>query len=90
MQCNNEHTLTPDRRLDVKQRFTEEEQTIGFLKEAEGGMSVKELARKDGFCLWRSEFGGMEVPDAERLKSLESENARLKKLLAESMLEKGN
>ena len=75
----------------MKKRFTEE-QIIGFLKEAEGGVPVKELARKHGFSdasfyLWRSKFGGMDVSDAKRLKSLESENARLKKLLAESMLE---
>lgn len=75
----------------MKKRFSEE-QIIGFLKEAEGGVPVKELARKHGFSdasfyLWRSKFGGMEVPDAKRLKSLESENARLKKLLAESLLE---
>ena len=66
----------------MKKRFSEE-QIIGFLKE---------LARKHGFSdasfyLWRSKFGGMDVPDAKRLKSLEVENARLKKLLAESMLE---
>jgi putative transposase len=53
---------------------------------------VKELCRKHGFSeasyyLWRSKFGGMDVSDAKRLKSLESENTRLKKLLAESMLE---
>jgi putative transposase len=77
--------------LDVKKRFSEE-QIIGFLKEAEAGVAVKELARKHGFSdasfyLWRSKFGGMDVPDAKRLKSLEVENARLKKLLAESMLE---
>jgi putative transposase len=77
--------------LDVKKRFSEE-QIIGFLKEAEAGVPVKELARKHGFSdasfyLWRSKFGGMDVPDAKRLKSLETENARLKKLLAESMLE---
>jgi putative transposase len=77
--------------LDVKKRFSDE-QIIGFLKEAEGGVAVKELARKHGFSdasfyLWRSKFGGMDVPDAKRLKSLETENARLKKLLAESMLE---
>jgi putative transposase len=75
----------------VKKRFSEE-QIIGFLREAEGGVPVKELARKHGFSdasfyLWRSKFGGMEVSDAKRLKLLESENARLKKLLAESMLE---
>jgi putative transposase len=77
--------------LDVKKRFSEE-QIIGFLKEAEGGVPVKELCRKHGFSeasyyLWRSKFGGMTVPEAKRLKELEAENARLKKLLAESMLE---
>jgi putative transposase len=79
------------RRLDVKKRFSEE-QIIGFLREAEGGMPIKELCRRQGFSeasfyLWRSKFGGMSVPDAKRLKELESENARLKKLLAESLLE---
>jgi putative transposase len=77
--------------LDVKKRFSEE-QIIGFLKESEAGVPVKELARKYGFSdasfsLWRSKFGKMDVPDAKRLQSLEVENARLKKLLAESMLE---
>jgi putative transposase len=77
--------------LDVKKRFSEE-QIIGFLKEADRGVSVKELCRKHNFSeasyyLWRSKFGGMEVSDAKRLKALESENARLKKLLAESVLE---
>jgi putative transposase len=77
--------------LDVKKRFTEE-QIIGFLKEADKGVPVKELCRKHGFSdasyyLWRSKYGGMDVSDAKRLKALEAENARLKKLLAESMLE---
>jgi putative transposase len=77
--------------LDVKKRFTEE-QIIGFLREAEAGMPVKELCRRHGFSeasyyLWRSKFGGMSVPDAKRLKELETENARLKKLLAEHVLE---
>jgi putative transposase len=77
--------------LDVKKRFTEE-QIIGFLREADRGMAVKELCRKHGFSeasyyLWRGKFGGMDVSDAKRLKALEAENARLKKLLAESMLE---
>jgi putative transposase len=68
-------------------------QIIGFLKEAEAGVPVKELCRKHGFSdasfyTWRSKFGGMDVPDAKRLKALEQENARLKKLLAESMLDK--
>jgi putative transposase len=77
--------------LDVKKRFTEE-QIIGFLREADAGMPIKELCRKHGFSeasyyLWRSKFGGMNVPDAKRLKELEAENTRLKKLLAEQMLE---
>jgi putative transposase len=77
--------------LDVKKRFSEE-QIIGFLREAEKGVPMKELCRKHGFSeasfyLWRSKFGGMDVSDAKRLKALEAENAKLKKLLAESMLE---
>jgi putative transposase len=77
--------------LDVKKRFSEE-QIIGFLKEVDAGIPVKELCRKRGFSeasyyLWRSKFGGMSVPEAKRLKELESENTRLKKLLAESLLE---
>jgi len=75
----------------VKKRFTEE-QIIGFLREADAGLPIKELCRKHGFSeasyyLWRSKFGGMSVPDAKRLKDLETENTRLKKLLAEQMLE---
>jgi putative transposase len=77
--------------LDVKKRFSEE-QIIGFLKEADRGVPVKDLCRKHGFSdasfyLWRNKFGGMDVSDARRLKALEAENARLKKLLAETMLE---
>lgn len=75
----------------MKKRFSEE-QIIGVLKEAQAGVSVKELCRKYGisdatFYTWRKKYGGMEVSDAKRLKALESENARLKKLLAESMLD---
>ena len=75
----------------MKKRFTEE-QIIGFLREAEAGLAVAELCRRLGFpvasyYLWRSKFGGMNVSDAKRLKELEAENARLKRLLAESMLE---
>ena len=75
----------------MKKRFTEE-QIIGFLKEAEAGVPVKELCRKHGFSdgafyTWRSKFGGMSVPDAKRLKELEAENAKLKRLLAESILD---
>ncbi len=75
----------------MKKRFTEE-QIIGFLREAEAGLAVAELCRRHGFSeasyyLWRSKFGGMNVSDAKRLKELETENARLKRLLAEAMLE---
>ena len=75
----------------MKKRFSEE-QIIGFLREAEAGLPIKELCRRHGFSeasyyLSRSKFGGMNVSDAKRLKDLESENARLKKLLAEAMLE---
>ena len=75
----------------MKKRFTDGE-NIGFLKEAEAGTSVKELCRKHGFSDaafygWRSRFGGMEVADAARLRNLEAENNRLKKLLAEAHLE---
>jgi putative transposase len=75
----------------MKTRFTEE-QIIGFLKEAEAGVAVKDLCRRHGFSeasyyLWRSKFGGMSVPEAKRLKALEAENGRLKKLLAETLLE---
>ena len=75
----------------MRKRFTEE-QIIGFLKEVDAGVAIKELCRRHGFSeasyyLWRSKFGGMDVSDAKRLKALEAENARLKKLLAESMLE---
>jgi putative transposase len=76
----------------VKRRFSEE-QIIGFLREGDRGVPVKELCRKHGFSdasyyLWRSKFGGMDVSDAKRLKALEAENAKLKKLLAEEVLEK--
>src|SRR5271163_3247464 len=75
----------------MKKRYTEE-QIIGFLRDGETGIGVKDLCRKHGFSeasyyLWKSKFGGMSVSDAKRLKELETENARLKKLLAESVLE---
>lgn len=65
---------------------------IGFLKEAQAGTPVKELCRKHGFSDaafygWRSRFGGMEVADAARLRNLEAENGKLKKLLAEAHLD---
>ena len=74
----------------MKQRFSET-QIIGFLREADAGVAVKELCRRHGFSdasyyLWRRKFGGMTVPDAKRMKALEQENTRLKKLLAEALL----
>jgi putative transposase len=74
-----------------KSRFTEE-QIIGALKEHAAGLSAAELCRKHGisdatFYKWRSRYGGMEISDARRLKGLDDENRKLKKLLAESMLD---
>ncbi|MBW8791236.1 MAG: IS3 family transposase [Rhizobium leguminosarum] len=74
-----------------KQRFTEE-QIIGVLKEQEAGAKAADLCRKHGiseatFYNWKAKYGGMEVSEAKRLKALEDENARLKKLLAEQMLD---
>ncbi len=75
----------------MKKRFTEG-QIVGFLREADAGVPVKDLCRKHGFSeasyyLWRSKFGGMSVSDAKRLKELEIENGRLRKLLADALLE---
>ena len=74
-----------------KSRFTEE-QIIGFIKQAEAGMPIKELCRMGGFSdatfyKWRAKFAGMDVPDARRLRELEGENSKLKKLLAEAHLD---
>ena len=74
-----------------RSRFTLE-QIIGVLKEHQAGAAAADLCRKHGvsdatFYKWRSKHGGMEVSDARKLKGLEEENARLKKLLAESMLD---
>jgi putative transposase len=75
----------------MKKRYTEE-QMIGFLREADAGLPIKELCRKHGFSEasyygWKAKFGGMNVSDAQRLKALEAENGKLKRLLANSMLE---
>ena len=75
----------------MKKRFSDE-QIVGILKEGEAGVPVKEICRKYGisdptFYTWRKKFGGMEVSEARRLKVIEEENARLKKLLAESLLD---
>jgi putative transposase len=74
-----------------KSKYTEE-QIIGFLRQVEAGMAVKDLCRKHGFSdasfyKWRAKYGGMNVSEAKRLKELESENGKLKKLLAEAHLD---
>lgn len=74
-----------------RSRFTDE-QIIGMLKEQEAGMSTADVCRKHGvssatFYKFKARYGGLEVSDARRLKALEDENAKLKKLLAEAMLD---
>jgi putative transposase len=74
-----------------RSRFNEE-QIIAILKEQEGGMPTAEVCRRHGissatFYKWKAKFGGLEVSEARRLRSLEEENSRLKKLLAEAMLD---
>jgi putative transposase len=69
-----------------------DEQIIGILKEHQAGLSAAELCRRHGisdatFYKWRSRFGGMEVSEAKRLRALEEENGRLKRLLADAMLD---
>lgn len=74
-----------------RKRFTEE-QIISVLKQAEKGMPVKELCRIHGisqgsFFRWKTKFGGMEVSDAKKLRALEAENARLKRMVADQALD---
>ena len=74
-----------------RSKFTEE-QIIGILREQEAGAKTADLCRRHGissatFYAWKAKFGGMDVSDAKRLKALEEENARLKRLLAESLLD---
>ena len=75
-----------------KSRFSEE-QIIGILKEYEAGAKVDELCRRHGMSSatmykWKAKYGGMDVSEAKRLRELEAENAKLKKLLAEAMVDK--
>jgi len=74
-----------------RSRFTEE-QIIGILREQEAGVSTAEVCRKQGISsatlyAWKAKFGGMAVSEAKRLKQLEDENAKLKRLLADAMLD---
>ncbi len=74
-----------------RSRFNEE-QIIAILKQQEGGVSTADVCREHGissatFYKWKAKFSGLEVSDAKRLKSLEDENSKLKKLLAEQMLD---
>ncbi len=75
----------------MKTRFTEA-QIIGVLKEAEAGGKIADLCRKHGisdatYYNWKAKFGGMTVSDAQRLRALEAENSKLKRLLADSLLD---
>ena len=74
-----------------RSRFTEE-QIIGILREQEAGVATAEVCRRHGvssatFYKWKAKFGGMDVSEARRLKALEDENGRLKRMLADAMLE---
>ena len=76
----------------MKKKRYSTEQMISILKECEASGNISEVCRKHGiaattFYSWKAKYGGMQIPDAKRLKELETENARLKKLLAESLLE---
>ncbi len=76
----------------MKRKRHTEEQIIAILREHEAGMKTADVCRKHGvseatFYNWKAKYGGLEVSDAKRLKALESENAKLKKMLAESMLD---
>jgi putative transposase len=83
--------MVSTRSLDMKRNRFTEEQIIGILREQEAGAKAAEVCRKHAsnatFYKWNGEFGGREIADAKRLKALEDENTKLKKLLAEAMLE---
>jgi putative transposase len=76
----------------MKRKRFSEEQIIGILKQAEGGLPLPELIRQHGICegtyyRWKSKYGGMELSEAKRLKQLEDENRRLKRLVADQALD---
>lgn len=76
---------------EMKKRYSEE-QIVGFLKQGDAGVSVPELCRKHGFSSasfykWKAKYGGLEVSDVKKIKALEEENGKLKRLLAEAALD---
>jgi putative transposase len=78
--------------MDMRASKFSEEQIIGFLRQAEAGMPIKEIGRKHGFSdasfyKWRSKYAGMDASEAKRLRELELENNKLKRLLAEAHLD---
>ena len=84
--------LAHDKDQNMKRSRFSEEQIIGILKEHEAGVSIADLCRKHGVSdariyKWKAKFGGMEVSEAKRLRTLEDENTRLKRLLADAMLD---
>jgi putative transposase len=84
--------LAPLKDQDMKRSRFSEEQIIGILKEHEAGVSVADLCRKHGVSdasiyKWKAKFGGMDVSDAKRLRALEDENSKLKRMLADAMLD---
>lgn len=83
--------LQPEKQRMKRKRHSEE-QIIGILKEAEAGLAVADLIRKYGiseqtYYRWKSKYGGMEISEAKRLKQLEEENRRLKRLVADQALD---
>jgi len=82
----------PAREPEMKRKRFSEEQIIAILREHEAGVATADLCRKYGmsnasFYTWKAKYGGMDVADAQKLKGLEAENAKLKRLLADAMLD---